>query len=234
MAFHFLFCQTRLADAKTALSEPSIVSFYPNKLIRRLGFWWLLIAVLFCTLVSAAWERWDRKGPVQPSGGLFFPRPVLLGVPSFAQADPRWGGDRLASTPNTLGAEGCAVTSAAMVLAGYGMDIDPGRLNAFLVENGGYTERGWIYWEAAALYEPGKVRHAYEDLPSYRLIDWNLLKGNPVIVRVRPPGRGTHFVLVVGKSGFDYIAQDPGAGGRQVPLRELCSPVEALRFYEKL
>ena len=55
-----------------------------------------------------------------------------------------------------------------------------------------------------------------------------------MIVRVRPPGRGTHFVLVVGTSGFDYIAQDPGSGGRQLPLRELNSPVEALRFYERL
>ena len=181
-----------------------------------------------------AWEKWSRKGYIEPSGGLFFPRTVLLKVPSFAQADPRWGKDRLASTQNTLAAEGCAVTSAAMVLAGFGMDLDPGRLNAFLNENSGFTERGWIYWEAAAEYEPGKVRHAYEDLPSYRLIDWNLLRGNPVIVRVRPPGRSTHFVLVVGKAGFDYIAQDPGSGGRQLPLHEFSSQVEALRFYERL
>jgi hypothetical protein len=210
------------------------VRFFYYKLIHRIGLRRLFIAVLLSMFVYVAWERWDRRGHLQPAGGLFFPRTVLLGVPSFAQADPRWGADRLASTQNTLGAEGCAVTSAAMVLAGYGMDLDPGRLNAFLIENQGYTERGWIYWEVAALYERGKVRHAYEALPSYRLMDWNLLKGNPVIVRVRPPGRGTHFVLVVGKHGFDYIAQDPGAGGRQVLLRDLCSPVEALRFYEKI
>jgi hypothetical protein len=185
-------------------------------------------------LCAFAWQGWDHRGHIGPSGGLFFPWKMVLKVPSFAQADSRWGKDRLASTPNTLAAEGCAVTSAAMVLAGYGMNLDPGRLNAFLNQNGGYTERGWIYWEAAAEYEPGKARHAYEDLPSYRLIDWNLLKGNPVIVRVRPPGRGTHFVLVVGKDGFDYIAQDPGSGGRQVPLHEFSSPVEALRFYERL
>jgi hypothetical protein len=210
------------------------MSIFSHSFVSRYGFRRVLAAFVLWALASIAWERWDRKGSLEPSGGLFFPRPVLLRVPSFAQADPRWGGELLASTQNTLGAEGCAVTSAAMVLAGYGMDLDPKRLNAFLIENGGYTERGWIYWEVAALYEPGKVRHAYEDLPSYRLMDWNLLRGNPVIVRVRPPGKGTHFVLVVGKSGFDYIAQDPGAGGRQVPLRELSSPVEALRFYEKL
>lgn len=195
---------------------------------------WFCVLALFSASAVFAWRSWDRKGRLEPSGGLFFPVRRVLGVPSFAQADVRWGSDRLASTQSTLAAEGCAVASAAMVLAGYGMNIDPGKLNAFLVENGGYTERGWIYWEAAAEFEPGKVRHAYEDLPSHRLIDWNLLKGNPVIVRVRPPGRGTHFVLVVGKEGFDYIAQDPGSGGKQVLLREFGSQVEALRFYEKL
>jgi hypothetical protein len=192
------------------------------------------LVVLLLLLGVAGWRKWDRKAHLDPSGGLFFPRTVLLQVPSFAQADPRWGRDQLATTPKTLGEEGCALSCAAMVLAGYGMDLDPGRLNTFLIQNGGYTERGWIYWEVAALYENAKVRHAYEDLPSYRLIDWNLLKGNPVIVRVRPPGRGTHFVLIVGKSGFDYIAQDPGSGGRQRPLGELLSPIEALRFYERL
>jgi hypothetical protein len=209
------------------------VSIFFHSIVQRFSFR-AQVAFLLFVVASVGWVRWDRKGPVSPSGGLFFPRTVLLSVPAFAQADPRWAADRLASTQNTLGAEGCAVTSAARVLAGYGMDLDPKRLNAFLIENGGYTERGWIYWEVAALYEAGKVRHAYEDLPSYRLMDWNLMKGNPVIVRVRPPGRGTHFVLVVGKSGFDYIAQDPGSGGRQLPLREFNSPVEALRFYERL
>lgn len=200
----------------------------------RRRFGWFIGLVLLTGFSAFAWERWDHKGRLEPSGGLFFPVRRVLRVPSFAQADPRWGADLLASTDRTLAAEGCAVTSAAMVLAGYGMHLDPGKLNAFLVANGGYTERGWIYWETAAEFEPGKVRHAYEDLPSHRLIDWNLLKGNPVIVRVRPPGRGTHFVLVVGKEGFDYIAQDPGSGGRQVLLSEFGSPVEALRFYEKL
>ena len=65
-----------------------------------------------------------------------------------------------------MGEEGCAVSSAAMVLAFYGQDIDPGRLNAFLSDNGGYTPQGWLYWEKAADYQPGLARHAYEDLPS--------------------------------------------------------------------
>jgi hypothetical protein len=121
-----------------------------------------------------------------------------------------------------------------MALGHYGIQTDPGELNRFLKETGGYTEQGWIYWEAAAELEPGKIRHAYEDLPSYRLMDWNLLQRNPVIARIRRPGGGTHFVLVVGKVGYEYVILDPGSGGRRLFLSELQSPVEALRFYERL
>jgi hypothetical protein len=122
-----------------------------------------------------------------------------------------------------------------MVLAFYGLEVDPGRLNRFLGRWNGYTERGWLYWEAAAEFEPGRVRHVYEDLPSYRLMDWNLLRGNPVIVRVHPAGRSnTHFVVVVGKAGWEYRVQDPGSGGNLGWLRDFGSPVEALRFYERV
>jgi hypothetical protein len=177
--------------------------------------------------------HWDRVAKLPPAGGLYFPWKLQLQVPSFAQADQRWRGDSLGYTNTTLGAEGCAVTSAAMALAFYGIDVDPQRLNRFLKDSNGYTERGWLYWEAAAEYEPGKVRHAYEDLPSFRLMDLSLLKGNPVIVRIRRPGGGTHFVVIVGKKGWEYIAQDPGSGGRVVCLSDFQSDLEALRFYER-
>ncbi|MEY5025585.1 MAG: hypothetical protein RLZZ244_1113 [Verrucomicrobiota bacterium] len=192
---------------------------------------WLGALGVVLGLAGWAWVRWGRVGVLEARGGVYFPVAVELQVPSFAQADARWGQDRMGGGA-TLGAEGCAVTSAAMALAYHGMDVDPKRLNAFLNAFQGYTEKGWLYWEAAAEFEPGKVRHAYEDLPSYRLMDLNLLRGNPVIVRVRPGGRGTHFVLVVGKRGYEYLAQDPGAGGRKVELSAFGSRVEALRFYE--
>jgi hypothetical protein len=178
------------------------------------------------------WSVWNRTGVLPARGGLYFPWKIEIPVPSFAQADERWAGDRMGQSEGTLGAEGCAVTSAAMALAYYGFSVDPKRLNRFLSDYDGYTERGWIYWEAAAEYEPGRVRHAYEDLPCYRLMDWNLIRGNPVIVRVHPEGRSNrHFVLVVGKQGFEYLALDPGSGGRKVSLSAFGSPLEALRFY---
>jgi len=194
----------------------------------------ILVLGIFCVWAQAGWSRWGLKAKLAPSGGLYFPVRIEADAPTYAQADARWGEERLGPTDRTLGAEGCAVSSAAMALGHYGVHATPGELNRFLLENGGFTEQGWIYWEAAAEFVPGRVRHAYEDLPSYRLIDWNLWLKNPVIVRIRRPAGGTHFVLLVGKVGYEYVALDPGAGGRKVFLSELQSPVEALRFYKRL
>jgi hypothetical protein len=181
------------------------------------------------------WWVWTQKTSLEPSGGLYFPVPVRLDVPGYRQNDVRWGRDRLGGSDGTLGSEGCAVSSVAMVFGYYGLDTDPKRLHEYLTRTGGYTKQGWIYWERAAELSPRRVRHVYEDLPSYRLVDWNLLCGNPVIVRVRLRG-GTHFVVIAGKKGRDYLIRDPGAGASKglYPLRELGSRIEALRFYERL
>src|SRR5205814_879915 len=125
----------------------------------------------------------------------------------------------------TLGGQGCAVAAAAMVFKFYGIETDPQQLNWFLTAVDGYTDRGWLYWDRAAWLAPDRVRHVYEDLPSYQLIDSNLAHGNPVIVRVRLTNGITHFVVVAGKDGFDYLVRDPGGGAAKgfYPLRE-CKP----------
>jgi hypothetical protein len=53
---------------------------------------------------------------------------------------------------------------------------------------------------------------------------------------VRLPSGVTHFVVIAGKDGFDYLVRDPGAGSAKgfYPLRELGSDIEALRFYERI
>jgi len=118
----------------------------------------------------------------------------------------------------------------------YGIDVDPQQLNWFLTATGGFTEQGWLYWDRAAWIAPDRVRHVYEDLPSYQLIDSNIAHGNPVIVRVRLGSGITHFVVIAGKDGFDYLVRDPGAGSAKglYPLRELGSDIEALRFYQPI
>ena len=197
----------------------------------------LIIAILAC-VAGALWIwDWTAKRPLPMSGGFYFPVAVEISGPHFLQGDTRWGGDSLGETADSLADVGCAVASAAMAIASRGVDTDPGRLNAFLQKTpGGYTPEGWIYWEKAAEVDPervGTLLPHYEDAPSHFLIDWNLLRGNPVIARVRYPSGVTHFAVICGKRGFEYIVRDPGEGGRSglSLLSEFPPPVEALRFY---
>jgi hypothetical protein len=186
---------------------------------------------------ETAWEQdWTtlQKG-LPPSGGKPFAKRLVIPVPVFAQSDPRWGEDALGpSSEDTLSSAGCAVASAAMILASYGVDTDPQRLNDFLKANSGFTPQAWLRWEVAAQLSPEKVRFVYEHDPSFELIDKNLEKGNPVIVRLRYPHGITHFVVVCGKDGSDYLIVDPGRRSKDgvYPLKEFGSKIEALRFYE--
>ncbi len=167
--------------------------------------------VLLFLLVFVAWTGvwltdWLGRRPIDPSGGLYFPTRYVLSVPQFLQEDPRWGQDQLASTPSTVGGEG------ARFLGGNGAGLVRRRCRSRSAQHishpitGGYTPEGWIYWEKAAEFAPGltaKLLPHYEDKPSYFLIDWNLIEGNPVIIRLRYPSGVTHFVVICGKDGYD-------------------------------
>ncbi|MBV9008715.1 MAG: C39 family peptidase [Verrucomicrobia bacterium] len=197
------------------------------------------IVVLALVLgASLIYVDWNWKRPLRPYGGRYFFHRVELAVPSFRQSDERWHDDPIGGVEDngTMGNVGCAVTATAMVFKSYGIDTDPQQLNWFLTTVGGYTEQGWLYWDRAAWIAPDRVRHIYEDLPSYALIDWNIAHGNPVIVRVRLANGITHFVVIAGKDGFEYLVRDPGAGAAKgyYPLRDLRSNIEALRFYQPL
>jgi hypothetical protein len=226
----------QMRSGNIALSKVAQVSFRAARNLRKFGIL-VLLGIVGVAIMFGAWQYYAGVRKIPSAGGLYFFSKLVLPVQRFAQDDPKWGDDQLGpEESSTMGEEGCAVSSAAMVLAFYGQDIDPGRLNLFLSNNQGYTSQGWLYWEKAADYHPGLARHAYEDLPSYLLIDSNLQRGNPVIVRIHLPNGITHFVVIVGKAGFDYLIQDPASGGANgvYPLRKLAPEIEALRFYQKL
>jgi Peptidase_C39 like family len=204
--------------------------------------WWSVVAIVVVLVLvgagAAVYVDWTWKRKLSPRGGRPFLTRVELPVPSFQQGDDKWRDDPLGGVPEngTLGGEGCAVAAAAMVFKFYGIDVDPQQLNWYLTATDGFTEQGWLYWDRAAWFAPDRVRHVYEDLPSYQLIDSNIAHGNPVIIRVRLASGITHFVVIAGKDGFDYLVRDPGAGSAKgfYPLRELGSDIEALRFYQPI
>src|SRR5580704_16993111 len=114
--------------------------------------------LLVLLLVAAASFYYFGKREISASGGIYSFSRVELNVPRFAQGDPRWAEDLLGPTASTIGSEGCAVSSAAMVLAYYGVNVDPGLLNKFLTDHDGYTPEGWLYWEKAAAFVPAKAK----------------------------------------------------------------------------
>ena len=226
----------RIHTHATFASEQSRLHF--DALKRKWPFVLFGVVLLLVVAGLALQIDWTWKRPLSPRGGRYFFHRVQLAVPSFRQGDEKWSHDPLGGVEanGTVGGEGCAVASAAMVFKFYGIDVDPQQLNWFLTNVGGYTDQGWLYWDRAAWFAPDRVRHVYEDLASYQLIDSNLSRGNPVIVRVRLRNGITHFVVIAGKQGFDYLVQDPGGGSAKglYPLRELGSDIEALRFYEPI
>src|SRR5437879_8917284 len=93
-----------------------------GKAIRR---WAALIGIVLAVIWFSVYYFQKRR--VSPRGGLYFFHRVELAVPQWRQADPLWHNDQLGWSNGTLGAEGCAVASAAMVLNFYGIDTDPQR-----------------------------------------------------------------------------------------------------------
>ena len=192
----------------------------------------LVVLCLFFPYVGVA--RADDLDSIPSTGGVFFDHRVEIAVPAFAQDDPRWTDVRLGPSTDTLGDEGCAVTSAAMVAAFYGVKTDPEKLNDFLTKTGGLDNEGLIDWSHVSSVSPDRMELAYDGVPSYDLIDKSLLAGNPVIVLIPLRGGAYHFVVIVGKDGQDYLIRDPAASGHAYPLRYLAHRIGGLCIFHSV
>ena len=60
------------------------------------------------------------------------------------------------------------------------------------------------------------------------MLDGELAKGNPVIVRLKLRNGTPHFVVVVGKEGWDYLIRDPARKPDYgvYPLKNLTDHIE--------
>jgi hypothetical protein len=173
------------------------------------------------------------NGSIPTTGGHFFEKRLELPVADFAQDDPRWGQEHLGPTTDTLADEGCTLTSVVMVLNYYKVRCDPSLLNHFLASHGGYDEEGLLDFERVVEFAPDKVRLDYQGDPSYDALDRNLLAGHPVIVQLTLYGGYRHFVVVMGKQGYDYLVRDPAAYPAEslVTLKSLAPKIEQQYVY---
>ena len=194
----------------------------------------MLLLVLVIGLSSPLPAAETAASPAIPSrGGRYFAHRVQLPVTDFAQDDPRWGQERLGPSTDTLADQGCTLTSVVMVLNYYHVRCDPSVLNRFLFRHDGYDDEGLLDFDRVVAFAPDQVQLVFEGDPSYQALDRNLLAGHPVIVQIMLSGGYRHFVVVMGKQGYDYLVRDPAAdpANSLVTLKSLSPRIEQVYVY---
>jgi hypothetical protein len=122
--------------------------------------------------------------------------------PLYKQCDSRWGNEKLGTSANTICKAGCLMSSASMALAGTGHSYNPGTLNTWLKEHGGYASGDLFVWTAI-----DKLGLTYKGKISNTEIKKHLDEGYVVILNVH---NGGHWVLAHGYSGDNILVNDPG------------------------
>ncbi|MEO0414240.1 MAG: C39 family peptidase, partial [Verrucomicrobiota bacterium] len=130
---------------------------------------------------------------------------IQIQVPYFSQKDPRWANDELGKSGGTLGGYGCTLCSATMSLHAFGIDADPKALNQHFTETGGYTESGWLIWEALRKYAGNDFEMVVKPSATHAYLDQQLKNQTPVIAKVLWQGQIWHWVLITGKKGDQYL-----------------------------
>jgi len=135
----------------------------------------------------------------------------------LSQQDPQWKQDILGfgDPSDTIGYVGCALTSVVMLLSGHGYSETPKSLNQKLKNVNGFVGAG-IRWGAVSQIYPNVTLKAFipcstSDAPLAQ-IDAVIAAGQPAIVQVdRSPAEGiqTHWVVLYGRKGDDYLMLDP-------------------------
>ena len=196
--------------------------------------WKSLLILTWLALSGGGGLGWaEETKDLASSGGRYFQHRVELPVPAFAQDDPRWAQQPLGPTTDTLGEEGCTLTSVVMVLNYYGIETDPSRLNRFLTNHFGYSSEGFLSFGEICDFASQRIRLAYVGPPSYPLLDENLLARHPVIIQLPLPGGAKHFVVIAGKEGWNYLVRDPAADPHAAifPLNRIASCMERQYLY---
>jgi len=146
------------------------------------------------------------------------PRSVLSAEKIYLQADPQWAHEKIGGSGEELRAVGCTNCCLCMAFAQHGIVFTPAELNQKLIEADGYTERGWIKWDAVKDVSQKRVRIDIPEKPTHRNINEALAAGNPVLVKIVYRPGVLHWVLLVGREGKEYLMKDPLGDGKTLGL----------------
>jgi hypothetical protein len=195
-----------------------------------------LSLVLFCA-VALFWflQKPQQIQSIPATGGVSQESYQLSESPFFLQTDARWSKDEIGGSRETLRSVGCTICSVSMALAYHGIEMMPNQLNEKLKEKEGYTEQGWLKWNKIAELTDKKIRIEIPAKLTHEVIDKALKAGQPVIAKVFLNRTITHWVLIVGKSGQEYLIKDPLGDGKSLEtLSKFGSDIYAIRIVSKI
>ncbi len=204
-----------------------------NPTIKKAGLFFVLLTVLGTLGWSVRWFLAKRGGEVRLAARSeqAVPRMVLGNDTMYRQRDPQWAEEKTGGSRETLSAVGCTVCGLSMALAQHGVALNPAELNRKLQDGGGYTEQGWVKWDAVRGVTGGRVAVELPAHPSQEDIDTALAAGNPVLVKVYLAPGVQHWVLLVGREGREYLMKDPLGDGKSLGLlSSLGSDIFAVRI----
>lgn len=147
---------------------------------------------------------------------------VSLRIVAFSQRDRHWAQQKLGSSSLTIGQAGCALVSVAGMLATWGVDIDPRRLNIHLRDSGGYRNSNLLIWAAVERFGVRLTRYINSTTSPAPIDELaaDLAEGAAVIALVdfRPGAQiSGHWVRLHSVSSHSGHISDPW----QLPGREL-------------
>lgn len=202
---------------------------------------------IFLSLInffSFAQELELLTGPFYDTTNYIAPPPLIkelkgiIPITHYQQCNQSWSGNLYGiGNCSTICANGCAMSSGAMLLKVNGVNVNPGQLNSWLQNNAGYSGCN-VLWTSVDNY-PGSTMTWYGSATySLSIIKSEIDAGNPVIVHVNRTSPCAHFLVIYGYNGSgantnDFLVADPATSifPKYWSDYTVCSETYALRIF---
>ncbi|MFC2173610.1 C39 family peptidase [Acidobacteriota bacterium] len=195
------------------------MALWRKERMRRSFLFSVSLVLLWITCIVFSNCSRSKETGISPLAQSSVEKFFIADSPLFEQTDPRWRNKRIGGSNEKVGSVGCTLCCVSMALVYQGLDSDPSKLNSALIQKNGYTKRGLLKWRVVEDITNNKIRIQIPTQPSHERINQALANDSPVVAKVRLRFGVQHWVLIVGRSGKEYLIQDPL--GRGITLENL-------------
>jgi len=208
----------------------------------------IFFLVLFIKSTSLFAQNYEvLTGPFIDSASYIPPPPLengikgIIPITHYQQCGQSWSGNPYGiGSCGTICNNGCAMSSGAMLLKVNGVNVNPGQLNTWLQNNGGYSGCN-VLWTSVDNY-PGSTMNWYgTSTYSLSILRSEIDAGNPVIAHVNSSVPCGHFIVIYGYNGSgtsagDFLVADPGTSTfpRYWSSYVICAETYPLRLFHNV